>query len=603
MSNQLKKNLEREEFKRFEWQRPKSEEKRKHKIETTKKEEGSSAQKIEREKIEQKTEDSKEQESKIETSKIVEVKIPQFQIEFLSLKPLTELDMAISIAKTEDLPLKIPRFDLVKFTPSKATNLDASISIERESFEKLVIPRLTLITFKPTIGYPNLDTKFEIPSDQHSIKVPRLLLTRFKLVRPFVQFSIDKPVHQSKPTPKKNGEEIVKPITDVHEVQSSSTSSQVEQTVSEPKDFELEEFDVFDLIFWKEGNTLDFDEPLIICLEEPPNDSYIGTLRTICKLIYREKVGGNPKDRLIIETLNELKDELRWIEAEDKIISVKLSEKEWKEIKPEDWTKLWSRIKQLFAQGFGVIIFNRWLDYVGEHLINIVKLKPKELPPKVRKDIVELFWGVSVSEEESSRPFDLLFEIARMKKERLLKRLENLEGGIYWDATKKDENESKEHRLIKAFIARLIVKDLRKRGLKLNTPMGIEEYVKTEYWVSDTVRSDVYADGRVFEIETLFAEDRGGETVRDKLRETFKKYENTNIEEINVVLDNPTFVRHIRTILSLLRNYKDWMKKYHKRVKFYTIDIENERLIPLDELISKLKAIKLEIENYTKINQ
>ncbi len=42
---------------------------------------------------------------------------------------------------------------------------------------------------------------------------------------------------------------------------------------------------------------------------------------------------------------------------------------------------------------------------------------------------------------------------------------------------------------------------------------------------------DVYVDRKVFEVETLFAEDRGGKTVRDKLRETFKKYENTDIKK------------------------------------------------------------------------
>ena len=385
--------------------------------------------------------------------------------------------------------------------------------------------------------------------------------------------------------------------TSVETLKSEEIFESTTESSSESEEYELKEFELFDLVFHREGGTLDFDEPLVICLEEPENDSYIGTIRTLCKLIYREKVGGHPEP-IIIESLEEFKDELRWIKAEYRIFSVKLSEKEWSELTHEDWTRIWSRIKQLFSQGFGIIILNTSITPIGEHIISIVKLKPKQLPPEVRRKIVELFWGVGLSkDEEMINHFDLLFEIARKKKDKLLKSLEKLEEGIYWDATREDENESKEHRLVKVFIVRLIVKELREKGLKLNTPTEIEEYVKTEYWVSDNTRADVYVDGKVFEIETLFAEDRGGKNIRDKLRETFKKYENTSISEVNIILDNPTFIRHIKIILQLLRNYKDWMKKNQKTVKFYTIDIENERLVSLEEIINKLKYIKQKIKN------
>ena len=510
------------------------------------------------------------------------LQIPQVSTKPFSIKPLTELDTTINIVKTKEEHLKIPKFNLAKFTLSKITNLDTAILIEQhETDKKLAVPQLILKTFKPISKYSNLDTKFEITTEQSSIKVPQLLSMKFKQIQPYERFLIDRPVQQLKSHPKVTSEERVK----------GETAESTAESSSESEELELEEFEPFNLIFSLEGGTFDFDEPLIICLEEPENDSYIGTVRTLCKLIYREKVGGLPEP-IIIESFEELKDELRWIKAEHRIFSVKLNKKEWRELTNKDWVKIWSRIKQLFAQGFGVIIFNKWLDYIGEHSINIVKLKPKNLPPEIKKKIVELFWGVRVSDDDALKQFDLLFETARKKKDQLLKRLERLESGIYWDATKEDENESKEHRLIKALIVRLIVKELRKRGLKLNTPTEIEKYVKTEYWVSDKVRADVYADRKVFEIETLFAEDRGGKTVRDKLRETFRKYENTDIKEINVILDNPTFIRHIGTILSLLKNHKDWMKTNQKVVKFYTIDTENERLIPLEDVMNKLKDTK-----------
>lgn len=567
MTEQPKTDLGRKDIRKFEQQKTKQEEK--PKIDTTKKEKTISQT------IEQET---KEPERK-ETYEIVkdQLTLPQISITQFDIEPLTELDTTVNIVKTEDESLKIPQLNLAKFALSKVDNLDTIILIERETDRKLAVPQLKIKTFNPISTYSDLDTKFEITTERSSIKIPQLSSMKFKQIQPYEKFLIDKPVQIQQPEshPKLTSEEKA-------EITESTAES-----LSESEELKLEEFEPFNLIFSLEGGTLDFDEPLIICLEEPENDSYIGTVETLCKLIYREKVGGLP-DPNKIDTLEQFKDELRWIKAEGRIFSVKLKEKEWRELTNEDWVKIWSRIKQLFSQGFGVIIFNKWLDYVGEHLINIVKIKPKDLPPEIRKRIVELFWGVRVSEEHL-KPFDLLFDAARKKKERLLKRLESLESGIYLDATKGDENESEKHRLIKAFIVRLIVKELRKRGLKLSTPTEIEEYVKTEHWVSDEVRADVYVDGKVFEIETLFAEDRGGKIVRDKLRETFRKYENTDVKEINIILDNPTFIRHIGTVLSLLRNYKDWMRLKQKNVKFYTIDIKGERLIPLEEVINKLE--------------
>lgn len=351
----------------------------------------------------------------------------------------------------------------------------------------------------------------------------------------------------------------------------------------------FEDFDPINLIFQSKGGTLDFDKPLVICLDEPNDDSFIGAVRTICKLIYREKRGGDPKP-VVIETLQEFKNELRWIKAEDMIFSVKLSEKDWKNLTPEEWERIWSRIKQLFAQGFGVIIFNTNVTFAGEHIINIIKLSPRNLSSEIRRRIAEIFWGVRIQKEELSL-FDQLFDYARYKKENLLKKLEILEGGIYWDATKEQEQESNLHRQLKVFTVMLLVKKLRKKGYRLKTPTEIEELIKTEHEIGD-VRADVFAEGEVFEIETLFYEDREGKKPRDKLRESFRKYKGKNVEKINIILDNPTFLRHLKTILSLRRNFRDWMRKENKTVEFYTIDIENEGLVSLNEVLKSLKEIQ-----------
>ncbi|RLI80253.1 hypothetical protein DRP05_01330 [Archaeoglobales archaeon] len=163
--------------------------------------------------------------------------------------------------------------------------------------------------------------------------------------------------------------------------------------ITPTKDVEIpEDFEPFKLLFDFEGKTIDFDNPLVICLEETPHDSHIGSVRTICKLIYREKVGGLP-DPTIIETIDKPEDLFEQIRAEGRIVSIKLNEKEWGMLTKKDWQKLWSRIKELFAQGFGVVIFNRSLTQLSEHIVNYINLKPRVLPVELKKEILELFWG------------------------------------------------------------------------------------------------------------------------------------------------------------------------------------------------------------------
>ncbi|MFB6187382.1 MAG: hypothetical protein ABEI86_11000, partial [Halobacteriaceae archaeon] len=97
----------------------------------------------------------------------------------------------------------------------------------------------------------------------------------------------------------------------------------------------------------------------------------------------------------------------------------------------------------------------------------------------------------------------------------------------------------------------------------------------------------------VFEVETLYAEDSGSGKPRDKLRETFTKYEEIeSVKEINIILDNLSTMLHLRTIAELKQIYRDWEEKHGKEVNFYTIDLERQEIVPIESIAQDAQDLK-----------
>lgn len=365
--------------------------------------------------------------------------------------------------------------------------------------------------------------------------------------------------------------------------------------------------DPFELIFSSSGGVITVDKPLVIGLDDEEG-THIGVLRTLCKRIYREKKGGKP-DPLIIRDLEELtggergKGEIRWLEAEDQIFSMQLDAEEWEELVTEldrEWERIWNRIDQLFAQNFGVIIFNNPVQQIPtEHLPTVVHLEPRPLDPPLQRAIARLCWGfIDVGEAPN---FNMVFSYAQDRSKQRLKEMGQAEGGIFRDATQEhDGPESDLHLQMKWFIVRYLTHQLRDQGVELETPTQIEEVILTEVPVtagtrSDSPTADVKRGSDVFEIETLFAQDQEGSDPRNKLRESFKKYENTTVDAVHIVLDNLTFYRHLQDIIQLKRNHRDWEDQHGIEVRFETLDLQENDLIGIDEAIARLKLVTEQI--------
>jgi hypothetical protein len=278
---------------------------------------------------------------------------------------------------------------------------------------------------------------------------------------------------------------------------------------------------------------------------------------------------------------------------------MQLDADEWEELVTEldkEWERIWNRIDQLFAQNFGVIIFNNQVQQLPtEHLQTVVRLEPRSLDLSSQRAIAQLCWGFIDVDEAPN--FNMVFNYAQDKSEQRLKEMGQAEGGIFRDATQEhDGPESDLHLQMKWFIVRYLTHQLRDQGVELETPTQIEEVILTEAPVtagtgSDSPTADVKRGSDVFEIETLFAQDREGSDPRNKLRGSFKKYEDTNVDAVHIVLDNLTFYRHLQDIIQLKRNHRDWENQHEIEVRFETLDLQENDLIDIDEAITRLKLV------------
>ncbi len=371
-----------------------------------------------------------------------------------------------------------------------------------------------------------------------------------------------------------------------------------ESTGGEAETEEIPDF--LDILFPKgSAGEIESGEPIVICLEEPEGNSFIGALRTICKRIYREKKGGKPKP-IIFSDAEELKKEIRWMEAEDKIFSAQLNEEEWSKLEKQDIARIFNRIKQLFGQNPGFIIFNTQsldlpLEYLEQHRVKVIMLKPKELDTELLRKISEIAWGFVETEEAGT--FDYIFESARDKFEEALKSVSKEKRGIYVDATKPNEGkESEEHLRMKWFLVKYLTQKLIEKEQPSPKPnlLLIKSKIKTE---DDTkgelgeISADIKVGTEVYEVETLFSEDCEGKKARNKITHTIEKYEEKKVSRINIVLDNLTFIRHFKELRDIKHNYKDWQKEQRKEIEFYTLDIENWDLMDINKVAEKLNEV------------
>jgi len=560
----------------------------------------------------------------VKKGEIDNLRIPQISIKQFSIKPLTELDTNVNIVKTKEEHLKIPQFNLAKFTLSKINSLDTAILIKHETDEKLLIPQLKIKTFNPISTCSNLNTEFEITVEQQSIKIPQLLLMRFKQIQPYERFLTDKPVQpESHSKEEKTKEEIVETSTE--------SSSKLEGYGE--LDYLLEEISKFINII-RIGGVAGYskDRPICIILPKVVNDSYIYTVALICRELYRIREEGLPISRMIATVTEGSKEEIEnLLKGESRIFIIDDSQSK---LLPLDGgirtasdsfnrvnkAKLFERLGELFSQGYGFIIFHldsRWSGDFAKLLkrevgykIHLVELESQPLPFEVKKELSSICWGFVRIKSWSK--FDEFFGWAeKTYYEKLDSVLNDVELRHYITF---DKSEGKEHKALKMMAIEALAKEIGAKSRKDIIKMLEEGKIRSEYEF-EFGRADVFTEHRgkqIFvEIETFYGTEnpiekldceRSDGTV-GTLRKYLKYVEELNRKNIKIIV----VILGLHMLLfmeGLLKLRKIYREKYDINVdfNFYTIDVENKRFISLEEILKLLKHLK-KISEEVKIRE
>jgi len=371
--------------------------------------------------------------------------------------------------------------------------------------------------------------------------------------------------------------------------------------------------DFLEFAFGGEGGGIRGGGPKIILFKDLENDSYVGFLENICLRIYREREGGEPKAvkmRRMDDMNKRIVEEL--LKAGGRIFTIDLD----KEEKMPDETHLWERLEETYAEKLGFIIFTvrggekferlrelmQRINKKAQGSLNIIELEARILP----KELIELSSGmigleklsggvdkistirVEVDREPTITTFDYIFNKALFNERSLfneaLEDVKREEKGLFKESTNPAEEESPLHFNIKVFLVRYLVHELRRKGEKLSTREEILKRIKTEKELATKVVPDVMVGDEVYEVETLFGPHAGGEPDL-KINRTVDKYDGTSIAKVNIVMDNFGFLLHMKDLF----RKKEYFKGKRFNVEFYTLDLQNKKLISLSDFAEKFK--------------
>jgi len=532
----------------------------------------------------------------IETNEIkIDKEIPEIGEE--------ELKISIPIIELEKPVIELKQVELEKIIPK--------IVAEERKFE------IPLIKLNKPEQVRSFITTFDekLPQIQPTVRILRVPIYRVSksAVREIVS-SFD-----SRIDPK-----ILQCFIDKELEQKPETTSPESEPSAGEEEFE-EIPDIVDFVFGVPNSKISSRGPKIVLYKELENDSTIGSFETLCIRIHREKEGGYPRIQPIkkFDDFN-IREIEKWVEANKRVVTIDLDNDKGK---ARQWfceDNLREPLRRTIIGDVGFIIFKTRdaelyehskkvlenLETETEHILDIVYAQPKPLSFEEKKKLSNLAWGYikfdSISpfileEKRVERPHGATFDdiFNKLSQRKFEDCLEELEGSPYSNATKPhDGEESKEHKRMKWFVVKYLTKKLKVEGvLKLKNPIEpkafeINATIKTEedtkkeldVCIADVMDTHAY---EVYEIETLFAQDREGKTVEEKLNYTIEKYKKVSkqIEKINIVLDNLTLLTNLKKVVNVLKNKP---KEEREKVEFYTIDLQNDELISLRVVIKSM---------------
>ena len=364
--------------------------------------------------------------------------------------------------------------------------------------------------------------------------------------------------------------------------------------------------DPLELLLGSSGADIQSDNPIIALVDD---DSLIGVVETLVKRRYREIEGGEP-DLQKFDTADRLTDEERWISADGQIFTAQMIDEEWEKLErdeyQEDWQSIYgNRIDQLFSgQKFGAIIFNN-SELPDPETVSAPYHPPTTLEIEGRVnwgEIADIFW-TDLDSEELGRglTFSQVFDWKGngVAQDRVQQVLKDLDGKLDF-ATEQDDAASEEHYQLKVFVVKWLVDQLWESETEFVSHdkmidieyREIEDTIQTEKTLKtgdeEWIRPDIMYGSQVFEVEMFFGESVGG-GIAEKLQRTVRKYEEvgSQVDTINVVLDNLTCLLHLKELARFKRVHRAW-EEDHAEINLYTIDLGDQELVPISEIADQI---------------
>lgn len=582
-----------------------------------------------RKELEKKKKEKKKIE-KVESTKPIIQKIPETKVKIPVLKlgeskieiKEVRIPKEIPHIEKEKLEIKIPIVQLTSPTfEEKEIKVDKEIlSVESMEKKRLKIPLVKLreVCVKSIISGFNSTIPTLRPKLQTRIRVPIYRILKPPLIREVAL--LDEKIDE------KFLEKLEERRIQVVEPQVSAATRGGEPSLGGGEEIEEESLEIIRFVFGSNSTKILSRGPIVILYKELNDDSTIGSFETLCIRIFREKKSGVP-GYFSIKKLDDfnIREIEKYIKPEGYIVRIDLDQlKKDAEIKERNIFEIISpehlreTLSRFIVGDVSFLIFKtrdkKFYDHCKqvlgklslsiEHPLKIVEIIPQEMTIEQKKILTELAWGLSIKGIDTDmkiiggdRPIGTTFDdiFNKFGKTKHDEYLENLRKEKCALATNQhDGEESDLHLHIKWFIVKLLSWKYR-----LNTVLEIEENIKTEEQLpeankkGESPKPDVWniRENLVYEIETLFSEDREGKTPQKKIYESIKKYEGTSIKKIIIILDNLTFLIHMREIYEIKKNIKEWEHKTGKKVEFMTFNLENHKLVSLSKFSKRLRNL------------
>lgn len=354
-----------------------------------------------------------------------------------------------------------------------------------------------------------------------------------------------------------------------------------------------------EFLFETGDGSLTSREPICVVAAKREDDRYQQTLETLCREQFRQSVGGKPLADLLAPSEA---DSVEATRIQNRIVAYDDTESDFFAFRTKmnqdvtrdliekkgeaDLERLHSRIDEFFTASLGYLLLyveDQYADALYDHLAaaddiresnEVIPLRMRPLPDDVKRELLRLAWG-NVGIDTDNRDLDSLFHSAEDQFGEALE-----PRGAIEEITKHDQEESTLHYWVKCFVVDCL---LSSEGL---TPVDdycrptLKEKILTEEapWDDSNLRPDIYVERtqEAFEVETLYGTDH------KKINRTIDKYEGWNVKQINVVLPNLTCLRNLEAILR--KRQKEPGKMFKKDVKFWTLNLAKQELLPADDL-------------------